>query len=141
MDDLIILTGCDTQTEWFFPKKLKKCPTLNCSVKFKSRSEAINHYRNFHSNAILCTLCEKPIGAKSLNNVLRHYEQIHPNEDLPAYIKENVKKKKQQTSDTNGTDKVYGIDGTDQVRHVGTKNALFFHFLRNNCTKNRFVFA
>lgn len=118
MDDLITLTAeCGIKTEWRFPKKLKRCPTLNCSVRFEHRSQAIFHYQKFHSNAIYCPPCKKPISAKYLYNFVRHVKEMHPDEDLPANVREKMVKKRKQVSGTDGTDEVDDAYGIDEVRN------------------------
>lgn len=121
VDDLIQLTAeCGIRTEWQFPR-LKHCPVVNCCAKFGHRSQAIFHYRKFHSNAILCTICDKPISAKSLHNFSKHFKNVHPDEELPANVMEKMAEKKKQVSDTDGTDEIddaCGIDETDEVRNL-----------------------
>lgn len=95
MDDLIALTAqCGIQTEWRFPKKIKHCPTKNCYAKFEHRSHAILHYRKYHSNSILCPVCDRPISAKSLHNFVHHFKEKHAEEELPANVKEKIVKKR-----------------------------------------------
>lgn len=48
--DSIKLSGCGRITYWRFPTTLTGCPILRCrDKKFKSRSDAINHYREQHA--------------------------------------------------------------------------------------------
>lgn len=82
-NDLIPLSGSDKISYWHFPQKQTECPMRSCGVKFKRRSAAIQHYREKHAkSAILCHLCEKPIGGSS-SGLKNHYKHIHPNEVCP----------------------------------------------------------
>lgn len=79
-DDLITLTGCDQITQWRFPKDLKKCPVQNCTLQFKTRSTAIVHYKKQHAmDAVLCSICDKPISTKHRETFTKHYSRMHPN--------------------------------------------------------------
>lgn len=119
MDDLIILTGLDTQAEWHLPKKLKRCPVPNCSIKADRRTLVL-HYRKFHFNAIVCTICEKPVSATSPHNVIHHYERKHPAEEIPAYILEKAPKKKIELSKTDERDKSFLNDETDVSAEISS---------------------
>lgn len=123
------MNGNDQTTQWAFPKRLKKCPTLNCSAKFQSRSQAACHYQKHHSNAVVCTICDKPISANGLQNVVQHYNRIHPNDDIPHDIKEKMdkKKKRNKIDGTNEVDDAYGIDEMDEVRNFSSKKVNDLH--------------
>lgn len=73
---------------------------MNCSAKFQHRSQAIYHYRKLHSIAILCQICEKPISAKDLYNLVTHFKKVHPDKDIPENIKQKLGKK---IADVKGT--------------------------------------
>lgn len=83
-DGVITLHGCGRTTYWTFPQKQKQCPVHICREDFGNRSEAIEHYKERHTNfSILCPICSKPIIAQSLIDFAKHYKRIHPNEKLP----------------------------------------------------------
>lgn len=86
-DDLIRLTGCGQSTSFRFPNTTR-CPIYNCSVDSGYRSRAIAHYKRKHAkDSIFCEECQKPVSAKSLHTFLKHYNEIHPNAELPQFLK------------------------------------------------------
>lgn len=87
-DDVIQLNGCGQVTFFRFPQNTTCCPAYNCSVDSGFRSRAIAHYKRMHAkDHIFCTLCQKPVGAKWRHTLLKHYNTIHPNIDLPEFLK------------------------------------------------------
>lgn len=91
VDDLIILGGGDQITQWHFPKGTKRCPVYNCRAEFKTRSNAISHYRNFHTqSSIFCSVCDKPVGAVDFNAFIRHYKKYHPDVEVPSKVSERA---------------------------------------------------
>lgn len=57
-------------TKWRFPITLG-CPYANCGRDFRSREQAISHYRDAHFRGLTyCRICERPIGAKKFANHL-----------------------------------------------------------------------
>lgn len=74
---------------WQFPDT-KSCPRTNCKQKFKTRAEAIKHYRDIHSNYdVLCKECNVLVSLTGAHNLINHYKRIHPSADLPAKSEEN----------------------------------------------------
>lgn len=83
-DDLITLTACGVTTEWRFPPKITHCPKRKCSEKFDSHSNALRHYIAEHaSNAIFCSLCQKPITVYRSKSFCEHYRKAHPFNKIP----------------------------------------------------------
>lgn len=83
-NDIITLHGCGQVTYWPFPQDQKHCPVLRCPAEFRVRSDAIDHYKRRHANySILCPICVKPVCAQSLRDFRLHYENNHPNKELP----------------------------------------------------------
>lgn len=81
---MITLRGCDIITQWKFPENLKNCPVIRCENSFRSRSEAIIHYKHKHADiAILCPLCKKPISAKAQNQFIKHHRRWHQYQPMP----------------------------------------------------------
>lgn len=101
-DDLIILSGDGHITQWQFPKQLTYCPVLSCRIQFRNRSEAIAHYKERHAmNAILCSLCNKPIRTDTKNSskeFISHYRRMHPDAELPIDFEETSKPLEQNDS-------------------------------------------
>ncbi|XP_055297156.1 uncharacterized protein LOC129565878 [Sitodiplosis mosellana] len=76
-DDLITLRRGG---KWRFPNGLKGCPIHTCYSVFKTRRQAIAHFKRQHAKyAVLCTLCEKPINAR---NYRPHCKRMHPNGEI-----------------------------------------------------------
>lgn len=72
-DDLIELTGQNRVTKWRFPKDLTCCPYRLCRKQFQTRAKAMNHYKAEHAGySILCSVCNSPVSAKSINEFNRH---------------------------------------------------------------------
>lgn len=83
-DDLVTLYGCGYITQWRFPMHLKECPVRGCRLQFKNRQNTIAHYKKVHAkNAILCSLCNKPIAAKQASLFIKHYRRMHPKSSVP----------------------------------------------------------
>lgn len=102
-EDWITLSGGGHITQWRFPKYSSACPVLGCRIQFRNRSEAIAHYKERHAmNAILCSICDKPIRIDTKpNGFIDHYQRLHPNVNLPNFdeIQEekiSISKKQQQ---------------------------------------------
>lgn len=82
-NDWITLNYSGHITYWRFPQT-RACPSLRCSLKFASRSEARAHYQTAHAQqTILCPICDKPINAKCRLNYLKHHDMKHGNMKLP----------------------------------------------------------
>lgn len=87
-DDLIELKGAGQVTYFRFPQNTTCCPARNCSLNSGYRSRAIAHYKRKHANDyIWCEQCARPVGAKCLDTFLQHYNTIHPDIELPEYLK------------------------------------------------------
>ncbi|XP_031628123.1 uncharacterized protein LOC116343934 isoform X2 [Contarinia nasturtii] len=75
---------------WKFPE-IKSCPRTNCKQKFETRGEAINHYRENHSQYdVLCQVCNILVSLSGSHNLMNHYKRKHPDAEMPA--KSNEKK-------------------------------------------------
>lgn len=86
-DDLIELKGGGSITIYRFPQTTS-CPARGCTLDSGFRSRAIDHFRRKHANDhVFCVECDKIIGAKSLDTFVSHYKNIHPNAELPDYLK------------------------------------------------------
>lgn len=93
-DDLITLSGYGYITHWRFPESLKKCPLTTCAAKFSTRKATIAHYKTSHSKqAILCTICNKPIVSTTKQAFIFHYKRIHPQQSLPIDFIEHIRSK------------------------------------------------
>lgn len=74
-------------------------------MAFMSRSDAIQHYKDQHSNnSIFCYLCEKPILALQPNDFKAHYDEAHSNIEMAFSFDEKPQpqtntKRKQSTDD------------------------------------------
>lgn len=91
VDDLIMLNGLGETTFWYFPKHINHCPVLGCGLTFPTRSEAIAHYKMKHaSQFILCSICVKPISTRESGRVKAHYRTMHPDAEMPTYIKDRA---------------------------------------------------
>lgn len=85
-EDLITLSGKGHITQWRFPKGLKKCPATRCDSHFEEWSDAIAHYKNQHAmDAILCTICDRPICVRHKWNFTKHYKTMHPGVTMPNH--------------------------------------------------------
>lgn len=79
----VTLRGCGISTHWNFPIT-KRCPVMKCSLLFDNRLAALNHYKIKHApNAILCTICNKPIGASTFKALKLHFRKKHPKKPIP----------------------------------------------------------
>lgn len=82
--DLIELIACGQVTQWRFPKNIKHCPFYKCEETFDTRLDAIAHYKQQHAKGfILCSICQKPIRARTPRQFKSHYLLVHPTEPLP----------------------------------------------------------
>lgn len=99
VDDLIELKGLGETTFWYFPKNINHCPVLGCGLMFPSRSKAIDHYKAKHAaHFILCSICIKPISTQRPDIIPYHYRSIHPDTEMPSYIKARAKRPIEQHS-------------------------------------------
>lgn len=86
---------------------------MNCSIKFGIRSDAIVHYKKHHAeNAVLCSICDKPICATNLSNFKLHYKKVHPNAEVPQIF--NKEKNSQTDDDDNDDDDLITLRGCGQ---------------------------
>ena len=53
-DDLIELNACGITTKWLYPKNCMQCPVQNCRQKFRTRLDAIKHYKKIHAFGSIC---------------------------------------------------------------------------------------
>lgn len=84
-DDIIVLGEMtEYPTEfWQFPDTAN-CPRIHCKIVFKSRADAIKHYREIHSlYDVLCKECNVVVSVSGAHNLVNHYKRIHPNLDPP----------------------------------------------------------
>lgn len=87
-DDLIELRGGGQITFFRFPQNTTVCPARGCSLDSGFRSRAIAHYKRKHAKEfIYCDPCGRPVGAKSIDTYFQHYNKVHPNVDLPQFLK------------------------------------------------------
>lgn len=75
-NDFIILNAFGKIAKWRFPDTLD-CPSKRCHKKFSNRPAAISHYQTNHvaKNAILCTICKKPVNVRFLGDINSHYRK------------------------------------------------------------------
>lgn len=100
---MIRLSGCGKITCWLFPKHQQVCPIESCDMQFMSRSDAIQHYRDQHSNnSIFCYLCEKPILALQSNDFEQHYVEEHPNIEMAFCFDEKSTPNAKRKQSTDG---------------------------------------
>lgn len=82
-DDLITLRGLGKITQWKFPKNVTQCPMHCCNFKFKMRATGISHFKQLHAeHTILCTICRKIVSSRQRQQICRHFDKMHPNEDM-----------------------------------------------------------
>lgn len=87
-DDLVTLKGCGQITQWRFPQETTSCPMLSCHKDYGLRSLAISHFKYRHAkHSAFCSECERPVGAKTVSGLTSHYSKLHPNAELPSYLK------------------------------------------------------
>lgn len=68
---------------WLFPDT-NQCPMEHCALPFSHRSVAALHFRMKHAKTTMpCTLCDELILAINAQDLLQHYENMHPNEPHP----------------------------------------------------------
>lgn len=116
--DLITLTGAGHITQWRFPKNLTRCPVSNCQKKCSTRSAAIEHYKNHHAiRAILCSICDKPVAAKTYDSFIEHYRKQHPQFDAPLDFKQSGNVNSYQTIQANVVS-FPNIDKFSQIIHA-----------------------
>ncbi|XP_031628317.1 uncharacterized protein LOC116344075 isoform X2 [Contarinia nasturtii] len=108
-NDLITLNGCGIETTWHYPGNIMHCIVLSCKLEFKTRAQAIAHYKKQHADkSILCRICMKPIVSKNKKDFIRHYERVHFTEKIPYF--QNYKKAKQSADDDDiGTPDKYSV--------------------------------
>lgn len=84
-EDFITLQTCGITTKWRYPENVRECVVLNCHEKFRSKSDAMAHFRQNHAiGSILCSICDRPIrSSKGLNDFRKHYAYKHPNHSMP----------------------------------------------------------
>lgn len=81
-EDLITLSGCSRITKWKFPLNQTRCPV--CRLVFVQRSDTIAHYKDRHAQgSLLCPICIKPICVRGNADFKKHYQRLHPNNELP----------------------------------------------------------
>lgn len=88
VDDLIILNGLGETTFWHFPKHINHCPVMGCGLVFPNRVGAIEHYKEKHADHfIACSICAKPLASQKSGTILSHYQNVHPDAELPPYVR------------------------------------------------------
>lgn len=125
-NDLITLNGCGIVSKWRFPINQKNCPVHTCNAYFKSRIDAIAHYKSDHaSNMILCNTCDKPISSGNISNFVNHHRRMHPHHKLPQELRKKVEK-----SQIGRRNVVHGVTKNTQ------KPAIEAHMRRKPYTRN-----
>lgn len=82
-DDLITLSGLGKITQWKFPKNVTQCPMHCCNFKFEMRATGISHFKQLHAKyTILCTICNKIVSSRQRQQICKHFDKMHPNEDM-----------------------------------------------------------
>lgn len=91
---MIQLKGCGEIVNWTFPKTdWQKCQIFGCRSQFQCRSDAIAHFKAYHTeNSVLCLICNKPIRANYPANFRLHYRTSHPNVKIPYEFKNRKNK-------------------------------------------------
>lgn len=83
-NEVIELTGCGTITHWRLPIGITKCPVRICEKQFKTRSDLVFHYKEYHAKrAVYCIYCKKPIMSQGVSLFKKHHLRVHPNETFP----------------------------------------------------------
>lgn len=78
-DDLVKLNSCGIKSHFRFPKHRRRCLNVRCAASFKTRAEAIQHYKAAHSEtAIYCEPCKKPVHTTNPAYWQAHCESRHP---------------------------------------------------------------
>lgn len=97
--DVIILKGLGQKTAWRFPSDLTRCPIYTCRKEFGFRDSAIDHFKFQHTkNVVYCNVCDKPVKAKSRITFESHFHKLHPDDELPEFLKNPVPVKNQYFS-------------------------------------------
>lgn len=87
-DETIILRGCDQITHWQFPPDTTRCPIRSCQKEFGVRFLAISHFKAQHAKkSVYCSICERPIPAKTKPSLVSHYTKFHEDDTWPEYLK------------------------------------------------------
>lgn len=72
---------------------MKNCPVKGCRFsksKFTTQSAAKMHYKKYHSmNAIVCSICDKPVSTLQLSNYIAHFKRKHKNVENPLDLLKN----------------------------------------------------
>lgn len=93
VDDTVYLTGLGLRTEWRLPPNTTRCPFNFCREAFADRTALTAHYQERHaSKMVLCEICKKPLSAKCLGDVFKHYREKHPNEGRPLNLIRHMRK-------------------------------------------------
>lgn len=123
-DDFITLHANGITTKWRYPKNLRHCIVHNCHERFRSKSDAMAHFRGNHAiGSILCSICDRPIrSSKGPNDFRRHFAHKHPNHTIPFNF----------GPVSGGTASRIPKKGNFQVKQVSVVNHGLGYFLRTS---------
>lgn len=75
-------------TVWPFPDT-KRCPVRSCGMMFRTRTKAIEHYRENHAkHSVLCHICKYPLMLlTAAHHLAGHFARKHPTVTPPVKVK------------------------------------------------------